>query len=155
MLRHERLGERFRDYYLPPMAAAIWSCPPRTMLNFPASSFVHFIENHGLLNLRDRPQWKTVIGGSHTYLNRMPADLGPAARCGDPVASVTRMGGEVEVALASGERRGFDQVVLACHADEALELLDHPLIAERDVLSRFAYLPIGTTLCGATDPHPG
>ena len=134
LLRHERLGERFRDHYLLPMAAAIWSCPPRTMLDFPASSFARFFENHGLLDLKDRPQWKTVRGGSHTYLNRMLEDLGPGVRCGDPVTSVTRTGGEVEIALASGERLGFDQVVLACHADEALELLGDPLPTERRIL---------------------
>lgn len=141
LLRHERLGDRFRDHYLLPMAAAIWSCPPRTMLNFPASSFALFFENHGLLDLKDRPQWKTVRGGSHTYLNRMLEDLGPVVRCGDPVTSVTRMVGGIEVALASGERLRFDQVVLACHADQALELLGDPLPPERQILSQFHYQP--------------
>jgi len=141
LLRHERLGDRFRDHYLLPMAAAIWSCPPRTMLDFPASSFARFFENHGLLDLKDRPQWKTVRGGSHTYLNRMLEDLGPGVRCGDPVTAVTRRGGEIEITLASGERFGFDQVVLACHADEALELLGDPQPTERQILSQFQYQP--------------
>jgi len=141
LLRHERLGERFRDHYLLPMAAAIWSCPPGTMLGFPASSFARFFENHGLLDLKDRPQWKTVRGGSHTYLNRMLEDLRPGVRCGDPVTTVTRTVGGAEVALASGERLGFDQVVLACHADEALALLGDPLPAERQILSQFRYQP--------------
>jgi len=141
LLRHERLGNRFRDHYLLPMAAAIWSCPPRTMLDFPASSFARFFENHGLLDLKDRPQWKTVRGGSHTYLNRMLGDLGPGVRCADPVTTVIRTGGEIEIALASGERLGFDQVVLACHADEALELLGDPLPTEQQVLSQFQYQP--------------
>ncbi len=141
LLRRERLGDRFRDHYLSPMAAAIWSCPPATMLDFPASSFARFFENHGLLDLKNRPQWKTVQGGSHTYLNRMLEDLGPGVRCGDPVTSVTRMGETIELAVASGERLGFDQVVLACHADEALELLVDPLPSERKILSRFQYQP--------------
>lgn len=94
MLEQERLGARFRDHYLLPMAAAIWSCPPQTMLEFPAASFARFLQNHGLLDLRDRPQWKTVQGGSHTYIHRMLADLGPRVRSGDPVTSVAREGGE-------------------------------------------------------------
>jgi len=141
MLMQEHLGERFRDHYLLPMAAAIWSCPPQTMLDFPAASFARFFENHGLLDLRDRPQWKTVQGGSHTYIQKMPQDLGPRARNGDPVTSVTRGAREVILGLASGERLGFDQVVLACHADEALALLADPLSSEREILSRFAYQP--------------
>ena len=141
LLDREHLGKRFRDHYLLPMAAAIWSCPPQTMLEFPAASFARFFENHGLLDLKDRPQWKTVRGGSHTYVNRMLEDLGAGVRCGDPVTSVTRRQGQVEIALASGERLGFDQVVLACHADEALALLADPLPMERSILSRFQYQP--------------
>jgi predicted NAD/FAD-binding protein len=141
LLRRERLGDRFRDHYLLPMAAAIWSCPPRTMLSFPAASFARFFANHGLLDLRNRPQWRTVIGGSHTYVNRILSDLGPDARCGDPVVRVARREGAVDVTLASGERQEFDQVVLACHADQALALLGDPSPAESDILSRFRYQP--------------
>jgi predicted NAD/FAD-binding protein len=139
VLEQAHLGERFRDYYLLPMAAAIWSCPPRAMLDFPAASFAQFFQNHGLLDLRDRPQWKTVQGGSHTYIQRMLQDLGPKARNDDPVTSVTRGEGEIAIRLASGEQLRFDQVVLACHADEALALLADPLPQERDILSRFEY----------------
>jgi len=141
LMRSERLGERFRDHYLLPMAAAIWSCPPHTMLDFPAASFARFFENHGLLDLKDRPQWKTVQGGSHTYLNRMLEDLGSGIRCGDPVTAVIRTVGGIEIALASGERLEYDQVVVACHADEALELLSDPLPTEREILSQFQYQP--------------
>jgi predicted NAD/FAD-binding protein len=141
MLKQEGLGELFCDYYLLPMAAAIWSCPPQTMLDFPAASFARFFANHGLLDLRDRPQWKTVQGGSHTYIQRMLHDLGPRARSGDPVSSVARNSGEISIRLASGERFAVDQVVFACHADEALALLDDPLPRERDILSRFDYQP--------------
>ena len=139
LLEQERLGDRFRDHYLLPMAAAIWSCPPRTMLDFPAKSFARFFENHGLLNLHDRPQWKTVEGGSHTYMKRLLADLGPRARSADAAVSVSRKPGGVEVVLDSGRRATFDQVVLACHADEALALLSEPLPSERQTLSRFTY----------------
>lgn len=139
LLEQERLGERFRDHYLLPMAAAIWSCPPRTMLDFPAKSFARFFENHGLLDLFDRPQWKTVEGGSCTYMKRLIKDLGPQVRSGDGAVSVSRKASGVEVVLASGQRRTFDQVVLACHADEALALLLEPLPIEHQTLSRFDY----------------
>jgi predicted NAD/FAD-binding protein len=141
MLEQEHLGERFREHYLLPMAAAIWTCPPKAMLDFPAASFARFFENHGLLDLRNRPQWKTVRGGSHTYIRRMLRDLGPKTRSGDPVTSVTRGEGEVIVRLASGGQLRFDQVVLACHADEALALLSDPLPREQEILSRFKYQP--------------
>ncbi len=141
MLEQEHLGARFRDHYLLPMAAAIWSCPPQTMLDFPAASFARFFANHGLLDLRDRPQWKTVQGGSHAYIHRMLADLGPRVRSGDPVTSVVREAGKVSIRLASGEDHRFDQVVLACHADEAHALLAEPLPMEREILSRFQYQP--------------
>jgi predicted NAD/FAD-binding protein len=141
VLDEQQFGDRFRDHYLLPMAAAIWSCPPQTMLDFPAASFARFFENHGLLDLRDRPQWKTVRGGSHTYVDRMLEDLGPRVSSGDPVASVRREGGKVSITLASGVELGFDQVVLACHADEALALLADPLPVEQEILSRFAYHP--------------
>jgi predicted NAD/FAD-binding protein len=141
LLERERLGERFRDHYLLPMAAAIWSCPPRTMLAFPAASFARFFENHGLLNVQDRPRWKTVVGGSHQYVRRILADLGDRVRCRVPVARVARRDGGVEVGLATGERLRFTDVVLACHADEALALLDAPEAAEGEILSRFSYQP--------------
>jgi len=141
VLDEQHFGDRFRDHYLLPMAAAIWSCPPQTMLDFPAASFARFFENHGLLDLRDRPQWKTVQGGGHTYVNRMLEDLGPRVSAGDPVASVRRESGRVSITLASGTVLGFDQVVLACHADEALALIADPLPVERDILSWFDYQP--------------
>jgi len=97
--------------------------------------------HHGLLDLRDRPQWKTVKGGSHQYVKRMLQDLGPRVRSGDPVISVARGAREVLVTLASGERLEFDHVVLACHADESLAMLADPLTAEREILSGFAYQP--------------
>ncbi|MGB5585536.1 MAG: FAD-dependent oxidoreductase [Gammaproteobacteria bacterium] len=141
LLEQERLGVRFRDHYLLPMAAAIWSCPPRTMLDFPAQSFARFFENHGLLDLYDRPQWKTVVGGSHSYIKRLLEEIGPRARLADAAVSVSRKKDRIEVTLASGERMTFDQVVLACHADEALALLTGPLTNEQSILSRFDYQP--------------
>jgi predicted NAD/FAD-binding protein len=134
-------GRRFRDHYLLPMAAAIWSCPALSMLDFPLASFARFFHNHGLLDLRDRPQWKTVVGGSHQYPRRMLQRLGERAALRVPATAVSRREGGVEVRLADGRRQTFHQVVLACHADEALRLLSGPTSEEVRVLSRFGYQP--------------
>jgi predicted NAD/FAD-binding protein len=139
LLAQEALGERFRDHYLLPMAAAIWSCAPRAMLAFPAASFARFFDNHGLLNVQDRPQWRTVVGGSHSYVKRMLLDLGDRASRREPVTRVARRERSVDVTTASGERLDFSDVVLACHADEALAMIANPEAAEREVLSRFSY----------------
>jgi predicted NAD/FAD-binding protein len=141
LLESERLGDRFKCHYLLPMAAAIWSCPAQTMLTFPAASFARFFENHGLLDLSNRPQWRTVIGGSHRYVRRMLEDIGENARCREPVTRVVRRDGSVEVQLASGGRPAFTDVIIACHADEALAMLEAPGPAEREVLARFRYQP--------------
>lgn len=132
-------GARLADHYLLPMAAAIWSCPTRTMRDFPAVGFLHFFRNHGLLDLVDRPQWRTVVGGSRRYVERLCADLPGSAHAGTPVARVQRASSGVRVLTADGAEHLFDAAVLACHADEALRLIDSPRPAETAVLSKFGY----------------
>jgi predicted NAD/FAD-binding protein len=132
-------GTRLADHYLLPMAAAIWSCPTRTMRDFPAVSFLHFFRNHGLLDLVDRPQWRTVVGGSRRYVERLYADLPCSAHAGTPVVRVQRASSGVRVLTADGAEHLFDAAVLACHADEALRLIDSPRPAETAVLSKFGY----------------
>jgi predicted NAD/FAD-binding protein len=132
-------GTRLADHYLLPMAAAIWSCPTRTMRDFPAVSFLHFFRNHGLLDLVDRPQWRTVVGGSRRYVERLCADLPGSAHAGTPVVRVQRASAGVRVLTADGADHVFDAAVLACHADEALRLIDSPRPAETAVLSKFGY----------------
>ncbi len=132
-------GARLADHYLLPMAAAIWSCPTATMRDFPAVSFFRFFQNHGLLDLFDRPQWRTVAGGSHRYVARIAADLGGRTRLALPAVSVQRSADGVVVRTAQGVAERFDAVVLACHADEALRLIENPRPAEQAVLSRFGY----------------
>lgn len=118
------LGEPFRHWYLYPMAAAIWSCPRDQMAEFPAMSFVRFFSNHGLVQLSDRPRWETVAGGSATYVNRLIGDLGPHALAGTPVVDVRRSAGAVAVRSGDGVVRRFDEVVFACHPDQALRILN-------------------------------
>ena len=142
-LQRHRYGRTFRDGYLLPMAAAIWSCPMRTMAAFPMGSFARFFHNHGLLSLTDRPQWHTVRGGSREYVRRIAAQLDDV-RPGTPVLAVRRLGAQgaagVAISTASGTE-AFDQVVLACHSDQAMTLLTDLDPQERDILQAIPYQP--------------
>src|SRR5579885_3398379 len=95
-------GDELSRRYLLPMAAAIWSCPVGAMLKFPASSFLKFFENHGLLELMDRPRWRTVTGGSHEYVKKLLAGLGDCVRLDTPVTGIRRVGAAVRVWDAKG-----------------------------------------------------
>lgn len=136
-------GTGFRDRYLLPMAAAIWSCPMKTMLGFPLGSFVRFFHNHGLLQVSDRPQWYTVSGGSREYVRRIEARLDDV-RLSTPVLSVRRVreveGGGVEIGT-DGSTERFDAVVLATHSAQTLRMLADADEREREVLEAIPYQP--------------
>lgn len=131
----------FRERYLYPMAAAIWSCPRGEVGKFPAQTFLRFFNNHGLVQLTDRPQWHTVQGGSSRYMDRLIGDLGDRAHPGRAVSSVERAAQWVDLCFADGSRERYDQVVLACHSDQALRLVSRPTPSERSVLSAIRYQP--------------
>ncbi len=135
-----RFSPTFLDDYLIPMAAAIWSAPRDRLLAFPAKFFLRFFDNHGMLNLRERPRWRTVLGGSHAYIEAMLPVLRSCTRTKDPVRRVARSADSVLVQSESGEAR-FDEVILACHADEALVTLADATTDEREILSRMPYQP--------------
>ncbi|WP_019625460.1 NAD(P)/FAD-dependent oxidoreductase [Thioalkalivibrio sp. ALJT] len=122
-LTRHRLGRGFAEDYLLPMAAAIWSCPPEEIRDFPAASFLQFFYNHGLLNLRDRPQWRTVTGGSREYVQRLAARLEPDTTVHRSVRAVQPAGDQWQV-VTDGPTAAFDRVVFACHADTARNLLN-------------------------------
>lgn len=136
-----RLSRGFLSQYLLPMGAAIWSTPEREMLRYPARNFLSFFNNHRLLETRKRPQWRTVTGGSISYVESIRRQLGPRVRSGDPVVSVARDGGEVIVRTQAGEARLYDQVVMASHADETLSMLSDATPGERAALSAIRYAP--------------
>jgi predicted NAD/FAD-binding protein len=120
-----RYSVEFRDWYLMPMAAAIWSCPTRTMLEFPYASFVRFFRNHGLLKLVDRPQWYTVAGGARQYVEKLASALHDVRLC-TPVVSAQRDAQGVRVVSRScgiTRTERFDALVLGCHSDQALHIL--------------------------------
>jgi len=137
-----RYSEKFRDWYLMPMAAAIWSCPTRLMLDYPFASFARFFRNHGLLKVVDRPQWYTVAGGAREYVKRLSATLRDV-RLSTAVVAARRDANGVEVAVRSADARRterFDALVLACHSDQAARILgDDATPDERCVLDAIPY----------------
>ncbi len=148
-----RYSPAFADWYLLPMAAAIWSCPTGQMRDMPLATFIRFCQNHGLLQIFDRPMWRTVLGGAREYVRKIAAQL--AAQFADirlacPVSAVTRDGGQLRVTHAQGSEL-FDQVVMACHSDQSLAILGFTASdGQREVLSAIRYQPNRAVL--HTDP---
>lgn len=138
-LAANRYGPAFRDDHLLPMAAAIWSAPTLSILDYPAESFIRFCENHGLLRIGRRPRWRTVEGGSRAYVDKLLAAMSGRVLLGRAAARVIRNPGGVEIRDRDGGAERFDQVVIATHADQALALLDDPSPAEVALLSAFRY----------------
>lgn len=135
-----RYSDAFANWYLLPMAAAIWSCPTAQMLDMPLASFVRFCQNHGLLQISNRPAWRTVRGGGREYVRKI-ASLLHDVRIACPVRSVSRDAQGLLVTHAGGGER-FDQVVLACHSDQAKALLGFSATdLQRTLLSAIRYQP--------------
>ncbi|AUM00716.1 NAD/FAD-binding protein [Rhodocyclaceae bacterium] len=148
-LDRERYGDAFRHWYLLPMAAAIWSCPTRTMLDYPFSTFARFCHNHGLLQIFNRPRWLTVRGGAREYVRRIAARLDDV-RTATPVLSVERGADGVRLHTRGGGEY-YDQVVFACHSDQTLRILGADASAdERAILGAVRYQPNRAVL--HTDP---
>lgn len=145
-----RYSPAFADWYLLPMAAAIWSCPTGQMLDMPLATFIRFCQNHGLLQVFDRPLWRTVKGGGRAYVAKLAAQL-TDIRLACPVSAVTRDGDGLRVTHAQGSER-FDQVVLACHSDQSKAILGLTASdGQRAVLDAIRYQPNRAVL--HTDPR--
>jgi predicted NAD/FAD-binding protein len=134
-------GAAFRDEHLLPMAAAIWSGTFRSILDFPATCFLAFCRNHGLLQVSGRPRWRTVSGRSRDYVERMAAGVSGTIEMNAAVAGIARHRHGVEIALRDGRRGRFDHCVVAAHADAALGMLADPSLEERRLLGAFAFQP--------------
>ena len=120
------MGEWFKRYYLLAMGAAIWSCPTSTIMNFPARTFLRFFKNHGLLSVNNRPQWYSVKGGSQEYVSRLLNALNGDVRLECGIKKVIRLSDGHKVIDQNGREEIFDQIIFACHANEAIALLDDP-----------------------------
>ena len=138
-LARHRFQPFMADHYLAPMAAAIWSTPAGRVTAFPARSFLRFFKNHGLLDLRHRPRWRTVSGGSHSYVRAFRDRFRGAIRLDSPVQQVRRADDGVELAFADRSAERFDAVVVAAHADQALRLLADPSADESRLLGAWRY----------------
>ncbi len=138
-LRQGGYGEAFTRDHLLPMAAAIWSAPAAAMGAYPAAAFIRFCDNHGLLRLRDRPQWRTVLGGSREYVRRLTARYATRMRLNCAVRAIRRDRGRVWVRDAGGAEQAYDHVVIGAHADQALAMLSDPSEAETTLLGRLRY----------------
>ncbi len=134
-------GNQFLELYLIPMSSAVWSTPPDQMLEFPALTLLRFFHNHGFLGLHTQHPWWTVVGGAHSYVQRLTPPFANRIRLGCGVREVHRRSNGVEVWTRSGGTHHYDHVILACHADEALRLLVDADDLERRLLGEFRYQP--------------
>lgn len=137
-LQAEHYGQRFIDHYIVPMGSAIWSMSRADMLQFPLAFFVRFCRNHGLLSVNQRPQWRVITGGSSSYIEPLCQPFADTLRLNCKVHNVERDEGGVTLVSAAGTER-FDNVVFACHSDQALSLLNKPSPEERAVLGAIGY----------------
>lgn len=138
-LASRHYGKPFIHHYLVPMGSAIWSASTAVMLDFPLQFFVRFFKNHGLLSVNNRPQWRVIEGGSSQYLAPLTASFKDRIRTRSPIIAVTRNPQSVTLTLQDGSTEQFDQVVMACHSDQALQMLADPSSAESELLAAIPY----------------
>lgn len=139
LLAHDGYSQAFIEDHLAPMGAAIWSSNSQDILEYPAASFLRFFMNHGLVQLKDRPQWRTVTGGSREYVKRLVAGLKTPVKLKTPVAFVEEQGTAVTIGTEDQGSADYDEVVFACHSDQALRLIKNPSRAQQAVLGDLRY----------------
>ena len=138
-LTKNNYGQRFIIQYIIPMGAAIWSTDAAQMLQFPARFFVRFFHHHGMLSVNNRPQWRTITGGSARYVEAITKPFKHKIKLNCPVKNVKRHAKSVELLLQNGETEQFDYVFFACHSDQALHMLQDASTAETEILSAIPY----------------
>lgn len=153
-VRDNGFSEAFAELYLVPIGSSIWSCPAGTFRAFPVRFVIEFLRNHGMLQVGGRPEWRVIRGGSRRYVEKLTAGFADRIRLNAPVRRVWRVDGGVDLALAGGGAERFDHVVFACHADQALGMLDDPTGAERELLGSFPYETNETVLHTDTSVLP-
>ena len=147
VINERQWSQEFLDWYLIPMGAAIWSANPLTFAEIPARTFAEFFSRHGLLRVRGRPVWRTIEGGSRSYVTRLEQEIAGRGKIhvATPVESIRRSSTSVEI-VTEGGVESFDHVVIACHSDEALHVLERPTDDERAVLGAIRYQSNAVTL---------
>jgi len=138
-LEQRGFSRHFVERLIVPQASAVWSADPEQMWSFPASFMAEFFENHGMYSLRDRPRWRTVTGGSSSYVEAISAPWRERVRLAAPVRRIERLPGEVLIEADGCESERFDRVVIATHSDQALRMLADPSAAERELLAAIPY----------------
>jgi predicted NAD/FAD-binding protein len=138
-LKQGGYSQQFIDYYIIPMGSAIWSTDAKQMLGFPARFFVRFFHHHGMLTVNDRPQWRTIVGGSASYVTALTAPFIDRIRLNTPIESVRRLKGSVRIKPRFGAEETFDYVFFACHSDQALRMLSDRSAAETEILGAIPY----------------
>ena len=138
-LESKSYGAAFCEDHLLPMAAAIWSAPVDVLRNFPFTAFVRFQQNHGLLQISNRPAWRSVVGGSRIYIDRLMRDFGGHIRVNCGIEHISPQADGVTLCISSRTCEHFDQVIIATHADQALAMLSGPTPDEQHLLGAFEY----------------
>lgn len=137
-LKAEKFSAELQSRYLLPMAGMIWSCSPKKATEYPAADFMRFFDSHGLFTTMDQPQWQTVIGGSHTYVRKILAELKAELRLQAAVRSIRRERDGILINSATGDEH-FDRVICATHSDQALRMLQDATSDEREILGGIPY----------------
>ncbi len=137
-LKKRNFSDAFRDNFLLPMGAAIWSTPNEAMLEFPAQSFMTFFKNHGLSST-NKPKWRTVTGGSRSYVQRLTQDYADKIKYESEVISVAPKNNQVEVKTSDGKSALYDHVIMACHSDQSAKLLQDTDLKSKDILANIRY----------------
>lgn len=138
-LDKNRYSDEFVRHYIVPMGSAIWSAPESDMMQFPLTFFVRFFHNHGMLSVDERPQWRVLTGGSRSYVTALKQQLRGPVHVNRRIVQVERFGNGITVLDADGRMEPFDAVVMACHSDQALQLLAQPSAEERLHLGAIPY----------------
>ena len=134
-----KISADLERFFVIPMAAAIWSTPANQILNYPAKSFLRFFHNHGLLSLKDRPRWQTVVGGSHAYIKAFKRVFNGTIHLNTAVNGAVRKDGKVQLELSDSPTQHFDAVIFATHADQTLKILRDPCDIEQRALGAWQY----------------
>lgn len=137
-LRREEYSDFFKKYYILPMGSAIWSANIKTMMQFPAKFFIQFFNNHGMLNINDRPQWLTISGGSINYVKKMIEPFRKKIKLNQAIKYIERKKDYIAI-HHNDHLEKFDWVFFACHSDEALKLIKRPTLQEKNILKAIPY----------------